>query len=116
MTVDRSYEEVVANIKFTAVVEKRSCQVVLEDVSNALPVLVSGFWKMGTNSSKSRQFNGPAPICVLSWFHNPHFVGLNLILFHELRILRIISRFDMISFWEIGKGVQFSDILMVVQK
>lgn len=105
-----------SDVKLSIIVKEGSIDVGLDDVGERLTVLVLGLPNQLTDTVKRGQLYPSASVRVLARFHNPHLVGIPLVLLHKLFELVVFRRSYVVSLGDEIERVPVLDMGEIVQQ
>ena len=115
--IDTGEEHVVPYIKLPAVVQEWFVDVGLDNVCFNLPIVVLfSFLDQIDHTGGRWKFDAVASIWILSWFYDPDFVGLWLVLSGEFFELWVFWTFYVVGFGDVVEGVSFEVIPVIVRE
>lgn len=98
------------------VIQKRSVYVRLHDISQCMSVLVLGLPDKLVDISERSQLDASPTVCVLSWLHDPHFVGFPLVLFHESFVFNVFRRSYVVGLRDVVERIFVSYLGEIVEE
>lgn len=107
-------QQIVANIKFSIIIEKGPVYVWLDDVCEGISIRVFLFSHALLDLAEGRQLDGVPSVSILPWLDDPNFIGVWSILFKESLELLAFPRVNMISFGYKLERVLAGNVLIVM--